>query len=114
MFVIAFTSKEVSKAFSHFIPSFLNKNILIGTSIIKVIIKIIKKYIIKYGLINSISCELTQGNQKTPSQPPFNINDNTNPRSPLTRFEIVNLQKSPPNLYCRFSKKKKLLVIILL
>lgn len=109
MFVIAFTSKEVSKVFSHFIPSFLNKNILIGTSIIKVIIKIIKKYIkkyiIKYGLINSISCELTQGNQKAPSQPPFKINDNTNPRTPLTRFEIINLQKSPPNLYCRFSKK---------
>ncbi len=105
MFVIALTIKDVVNVFFQFIPSFLNKSILIGISIIKVIIKIIKKYIIKYGLINVISCELTQGNQKAPSHPPFKINDNTNPKTPLTRFEIVNLQNSPPNLYCRFRKK---------
>ena len=105
IFVIALTIKDVIKVVFHFIPSFLNNNILIGISIIRVIIKIIKKYIIKYRLINFISCELTQGNQKAPSHPPFSLNDNKNPKTPLTRFEIVNLQNNPPNLYCRFNKK---------
>ena len=52
IFVIAFVVNDTKKVRFHFIPSFLNSNMFIGISIIKVIANMKTKYIIKYELIN--------------------------------------------------------------
>ena len=105
IFVIAFTIREMKNVCLGCMPSFRNNSIFTGISINKVIANIMKKYKIKNGLINCISWEPTHGNQKTPSQPPFRNNDNTNPDIPLTKFEIANRQNNFLNSYSRFRKK---------